>query len=118
ELVWGRHAPIGAYDILAELKEGEGALEPPTVYRALKFLQEAGLVHRIDSLNAFIACESPDHMHAAQLLVCRSCNLVKELDDPSISQLLTQKAKVLGFKTEAQDLEIKGLCASCRKQAG
>lgn len=118
ELVWGRHAPIGAYDILSELKEGEGALEPPTVYRALKFLQDAGLVHRIDSLNAFIACTSPDHTHAAQLLVCRSCNLVKELDDPGLSQLLTQKAKALGFKTEAQDLEIKGLCTSCRSQDG
>jgi len=114
ELVWDRHAPVGAYDILGALKKGEGALEPPTVYRALRFLQDAGLVHRIDSLNAFIGCESPENVHTAQFLVCRSCNRVMELDDPTISQLLVQKAKVVGFATDAQDIEIKGLCATCR----
>ncbi len=114
ELVWNRHAPIGAYDILGAMKEGEGALEPPTVYRALKFLQDAGLVHRIDSLNAFIGCEAPDDNHAAQLLVCRKCSRVIELDDPSISKMLVQKARTLGFMTDAQDIEIKGLCATCR----
>lgn len=115
ELVWNRHAPIGAYDILGALKKSEGALEPPTVYRALKFLQDAGLVHRVDSLNAFIGCESPDAHHAAQLLVCRECNRVIEIDDPSISRLLAQKARTLGFVTDAQDIEIKGLCATCRE---
>lgn len=114
ELVWNRHAPIGAYDILRALKKGEGALEPPTVYRALKFLQDAGLIHRIDSLNAFIGCESPENAHAAQFLVCKSCSRVTELDDPSISRLLAQKAKVVGFTTDAQDVEIKGVCATCR----
>lgn len=115
ELVWNRHAPVGAYDILALLKKGEGALEPPTVYRALKFLQDAGLVHRIDSLNAFIGCEAPQEGHAAQFLVCRTCNRVTELDDPAISQLLVEKARTLGFVTDAQDVEIKGLCAACRE---
>jgi Fur family transcriptional regulator, zinc uptake regulator len=114
ELVWNRHAPIGAYDILGSLKEGEGALEPPTVYRALKFLQDAGLVHRIDSLNAFIGCESPQDGHTAQFLVCRQCNRVTELDDPAISQLLVERARILGFVTDAQDIEIKGLCGACR----
>ena len=84
------------------------------MYRALKFLQQAGLVHRVDSLNAFIGCESPDDSHAAQLLVCRKCSRVIEVDDPSISQLLVQKAKTLGFVTDAQDIEIKGVCATCR----
>lgn len=114
ELVWNRHAPIGAYDILGSLKKGEGALEPPTVYRALKFLQDAGLVHRIDSLNAFIGCESPQEGHTAQFLVCRKCQRVLELDDPAISRLLVEKARVLGFATDAQDIEIKGVCAACR----
>jgi Fur family transcriptional regulator, zinc uptake regulator len=115
ELVWNRHAPVGAYDILALLKKSEGALEPPTVYRALKFLQDAGLVHRIDSLNAFIGCEAPQEGHAAQFLVCRTCSRVTELDDPAISQLLVEKARTLGFVTDAQDVEIKGLCAACRE---
>lgn len=114
ELVWSRHAPIGAYDILGSLKRGEGALEPPTVYRALKFLQEAGLVHRVDSLNAFIGCDSLEGSHAAQLLVCRNCNSVVEIDDPGISRMLVQKAGALGFVTDAHDVEIKGVCGTCR----
>lgn len=114
ELITKRHAPIGAYDILGALKKGEGAQAPPTVYRALEFLLDAGLIHRIDTLNAFVACETPDTLHAGQFLVCRSCNKVIELDDPAISRLLVQKAKAAGFTADPQDVEIKGLCASCR----
>lgn len=114
ELIWSRHAPIGAYDILASLKPSDGAVEPPTVYRALKFLQSAGLVHRVDSLNAFIGCDSSHDDHAAQLLVCRNCNRVVEVDDPGISRVLVEKANALGFTTDAQDVEIKGLCNTCR----
>jgi Fur family transcriptional regulator, zinc uptake regulator len=115
ELIWERHAPIGAYDILGALKKGEGALAPPTVYRALDFLLDAGLIHRIDTLNAYIGCESPEEEHAGQLLVCRSCNRVTELDDPSISRLLAQKAAAAGFTSDQQSVEIKGLCGDCRK---
>lgn len=78
ELVSQRHAPVGAYDVLGALRKGEGALAPPTVYRALEFLIEAGLIHRIDTLNAFIACVSPEEMHAGQFLVCRTCSRVTE----------------------------------------
>jgi Fur family zinc uptake transcriptional regulator len=114
ELIWARHAPIGAYDILGSLKKGEGALAPPTVYRALEFLLEAGLIHRVDSLNAYIGCESPDEAHAGQLLICRVCNRVTELDDPAISRLLAQKAAAAGFAADAQCVEIKGLCQDCQ----
>jgi Fur family zinc uptake transcriptional regulator len=114
ELIWERHAPIGAYDILAALKKGEGALAPPTVYRALEFLLAAGLIHRIDTLNAFIACETPEEKHTGQLLICRSCNRVTELDDQSITRLLAQKATAAGFTSDEQSVEIKGLCADCR----
>jgi Fur family transcriptional regulator, zinc uptake regulator len=116
ELIWERHAPIGAYDILGALKKSEGALAPPTVYRALEFLLDAGLIHRIDTLNAFIGCESPEQEHTGQLLVCRSCNRVTELDDPSISKLLAQKARAAGFTSDQQSVEIKGLCADCQQQ--
>jgi Fur family zinc uptake transcriptional regulator len=115
EIVSARHAPIGAYDILAALKKNEGALAPPTVYRALEFLVEAGLVHRIDTLNAFITCESPDEIHTGQFLVCRSCSRVTELDDPAITRLLLQKAKGAGFSSDSQTVEIKGICADCSR---
>jgi Fur family zinc uptake transcriptional regulator len=116
ELIWARHAPIGAYDILAALKRGEGALAPPTVYRALEFLLAAGLIHRIDTLNAFIGCETPEEKHTGQLLICRKCNRVTELDDPSITRLLAQKATAAGFAADEQSVEIKGLCADCRSR--
>ena len=114
ELIWERHAPIGAYDILGSLKKGEGALAPPTVYRALEFLLDAGLIHRVDALNAFIGCESPEHDHAGLLLVCSSCNRVEEIDDPGLAKLLGRKANDAGFAAEPQSLEIKGVCAQCR----
>jgi Fur family zinc uptake transcriptional regulator len=117
ELIWGRHAPIRAYDILSLLKKGEGALAPPTVYRALDFLLEAGLIHRIDALNAFIGCEHPEVEHACQFLVCLSCNRVEELDDMAITRYLSRKAKSAGFVSQAQSVEIKGICGTCSKES-
>jgi Fur family transcriptional regulator, zinc uptake regulator len=117
ELVWNRHAPIGAYDILGALKKGEGAIAPPTVYRALEFLLDAGLIHRIDSLNAFIGCETPEEQHTGQFLVCRSCNRVTELDDPAISKLLEKKAREAGFTAITQSVEIKDVCVDCQASA-
>jgi Fur family transcriptional regulator, zinc uptake regulator len=116
ELVWHRHAPIGAYDILGALKKREAAIAPPTVYRALEFLLDAGLIHRIDTLNAFIGCESPEEKHAGQFLVCRSCKRVTELDDPDISKVLVKKVKDAGFTADDQSVEIKGLCAECQSR--
>jgi Fur family transcriptional regulator, zinc uptake regulator len=117
ELVWARHAPIGAYDVLQKLsREGLGSA-PPTVYRALAFLIDAGLVHRIDSLNAYFGCEMPKTDHAAQFLVCRSCKGVTELEDPAISRLLARRVRAAGFIADAPDVEIKGVCGACRSSA-
>jgi Fur family zinc uptake transcriptional regulator len=115
ELVWRSHAPVGAYDLLGELGKSGRPAAPPTIYRALEFLQAAGLVHRIDSLNAFIGCDAPQVAHAGQFLVCRACHRVTELYDPAISRLLTRKASQCGFAADAQTVEIKGLCGNCRK---
>jgi Fur family zinc uptake transcriptional regulator len=111
--VWDSHKPIGAYDILDKLgKEGKAAA-PPTVYRALDFLIEAGLVHRLDSLNAFIGCPDPARSHAGQFLICRQCRTVLELDDPDIDAVVAKKAERLGFTSVHQMLEVQGLCANC-----
>ena len=112
-LVWDSHKPIGAYDILDKLG-GEGkAAAPPTVYRALEFLIEAGLVHRLDSLNAFIGCPDPARSHAGQFLICRRCRTVVELDDPDIDAVVAKKAQLLGFTETHQMLEVQGICARC-----
>lgn len=114
ELVWESHRPIGAYDILASLGGENKSAAPPTVYRALEFLIEAGLVHRLDSLNAFIGCSDPGRMHAGQFLICRECRTVTELGDADIETLVETKAQARGFTAVRQILEIEGLCKACR----
>lgn len=114
ELVWQSHKPIGAYDILEVLGQKSKPAAPPTVYRALDFLIEAGLVHRLDSLNAFIGCPDPGSRHAGQFLICRQCRSVTELSDQGIEELVAQKAAASGFSAVRQMLEIEGLCKRCR----
>lgn len=114
ELIWSRHEPARAYDILEQL-DGEGRSgAPPTVYRALDFLLANGLVHRIQSLNAYVGCGEPATAHAGQFLICRGCNTVGELDDAEIETLITAKAGATGFDVESQTIEIMGLCPDCR----
>jgi Fur family zinc uptake transcriptional regulator len=118
ELVWHSHKPLGAYDILGVLSEEDGRrAAPPTVYRALDFLLENGLVHRIASLNAFIGCNQPQHAHQGQFLICRSCNAAIELEQPAISQAIIAEAAAVGFVVEGQMVEVVGLCAGCREAA-
>lgn len=114
ELVWHSHRPIGAYELLEHLGDAAKRPAPPTVYRALEFLIEAGLVHRLDSLNAYVGCADPGRLHTGQFLICRECRTVIELDDRGIEDLVTNKAAALGFTEVRQVLEIEGLCNSCR----
>jgi Fur family zinc uptake transcriptional regulator len=114
ELVWNSHEPVGAYDILDSMNQGGRKAAPPTVYRALEFLIEADLVHRLDSLNAFVGCPDPDVPHAGQFLICRSCRTVTELDNQEISSLIETTAAGQGFTATRQTLEIQGTCQSCR----
>ncbi|HEX5766007.1 MAG TPA: Fur family transcriptional regulator [Woeseiaceae bacterium] len=114
ELVWGSHKPAGAYEILDSLNREGRKAAPPTVYRALEFLIEADLVHRLDSLNAFVGCSDPSSSHTGQFLICRQCRSVAELDDPEIDALVGEKAAVLGFTAVRQMVEIQGICRDCR----
>ncbi len=113
ELVWNGHKPVGAYDILNSLNRAGRKVAPPTVYRALDFLIEADLVHRLDSLNAFVGCPDPSSPHAGQFLVCRECRSVAELDDGDIDEIVRKRAAKLGFKALHQMLEIEGICCNC-----
>ena len=116
ELVWQSHKPLGAYDILAVLSEQDGRrAAPPTVYRALDFLLENGLVHRISSLNAFVGCSHPEHPHQGQFLICRTCHAAIELEQKSISDAIISSAHDVGFTVEGQTVEVVGLCAGCRE---
>lgn len=113
ELVWGNHEPVGAYTILAALAgEGRGAA-PPTVYRALDFLSRHGLIHRIESLNAYIGCIDPRRPHAGQFLLCEQCGVAAELDDPRIGGAIASSAEDLGFRVHRMTVEIRGTCPRC-----
>jgi Fur family zinc uptake transcriptional regulator len=117
ELVWDSHEPIGAYDILARLSREREKATPPTVYRALEFLMDVGLVHRIDSLNSFLGCRSPTRQHVAQFLVCRSCHHVDEIDSVAVQRALMAESRKSGFTLEPSTFEVKGLCGDCASQS-
>ena len=117
ELVWASHGPVKAYDVLDILRDERSSAAPPTVYRALEFLREEGLVHKIESLNAYVGCGKPGHLDSGQFLICGDCGEVAELDDPELVKLISKKAKQIGFSIEAQVVEIKGCCAQCSPAA-
>lgn len=114
ELIWSRHEPVKAYDLLDQLREEHRGAAPPTIYRALDFLLSEGLIHRIESLNAYIGCGDPSHPHLGQFLICERCNAVAEMDDDDIRDLLARKAALQGFHVNWQTIEINGVCPSCR----
>ena len=113
--VWQSHAPVGAYDILAKLNAKGGKHAPMAIYRALDFLLENGLVHRIASQNAFIGCAHPESEHDSQLLICRRCGSVAEIDSAPVTRAL--KAAVPDFAIEQRTIEISGVCPNCRSAA-
>ncbi len=109
-LVWQSHQPRKAYDVLRELSANDSSAKPPTVYRALDFLREMGLVHKVESLDAYIGCNG-DHAH--QYLICRKCGTVSDINDASLNQAVMRKAQEKKFQVEQTVIEIKGLCERC-----
>jgi Fur family transcriptional regulator, zinc uptake regulator len=116
-LVLEAEGPVTAYQLLDRLKQVRAGAVPPTVYRALDFLLAQGLIHKIERLNAFVACPESDHQHAAQFLICRRCGTVLELDDPSVARAVDDAAKRKGFHPSHVVVEIEGLCAACAQVA-
>lgn len=117
ELVWSSHRPRGAYAILEDLSQQDGkATAPLTVYRALEFLVEQGLVHRIESLNAYIGCAAPGAVHSGQFLVCEACGDTVEIDDPGIRSAIQTTAAERGFRVHRPTVEVRGLCRPCQEK--
>lgn len=105
-------APAKAYDLLANL-DGEGSAKPPTIYRALDFLQEVGLAHKIESLNAYVACGHASHSHSAVFLICDSCGGAEELHAITTASAIEAETKAAGFQISHTILEAHGTCRSC-----
>ncbi|WP_088330181.1 transcriptional repressor [Lacimicrobium sp. SS2-24] len=105
----------GAYELLDTLKETENSAKPATVYRTLDFLLEFGLVHRLESNNAFIACHHFGCSHPVQFLICDSCGEVKEIQSEGLKETLDAQAHAFGFKVSTQTIEAHGQCAQCQQ---
>ena len=118
EIIWRGHEPVKAYDIIGALNGAGRRTAPPTVYRALEFLLDAGLIHRVDSLNAFVGCPHAPGAHHAQLLICSHCGSIAEIADPRIRRVVDEGGARHGFAVEPQTLEIRGRCPDCRQSVG
>lgn len=105
--------PVTAYELLDRLRS-ERAATAAGVYRSLDFLIAQGLVHRLESRKAFVACTHPDHPHPGQFLICRRCGAAVELEDERIASVVGEWTRRLGFEIEAETLEVSGSCSRCR----
>jgi Fur family transcriptional regulator, zinc uptake regulator len=114
ELVLDAGGPIKAYDVIDRFHP-DGAAKPPTVYRALTFLEQMGLIHRIESLNAFVACGAHDHKHTAGFLLCDCCGRSVEIAIPNVADI-EATAQTAGFKVSHITMEARGLCQACSQE--
>ncbi|MGE5147911.1 MAG: Fur family transcriptional regulator [Candidatus Eiseniibacteriota bacterium] len=115
ELVWSSHQPVKAYDLLEQLNREDRGAKPPTVYRALDFLIGQGLVHRLESQNAFIGCPHPGQDHDYQFLICDGCGTVAEIAAPAVRAALAEHAAAIGFTVKRQTIEVYGTCRACTR---
>lgn len=114
ELIWRNHKASKAYDLLDQLRPDLDSAKPTTVYRALDFLLEQGLIHRVESLNAFVGCHCSNSHHEQILLICTQCHEVEELPTEQYLDILNAKILEMGFTSQRKTLEIHGICAECR----
>lgn len=116
EILLETHKAMGAYDVLERLAAEGFGHQPPVAYRALDFLVEHGLVHRIQRLNAFAACTHPGgHAHAPVFLICERCHAVAEAPGRSVRDALIRAADEIGFAVERAHVEALGLCPACQE---
>jgi Fur family transcriptional regulator, zinc uptake regulator len=115
DVLLGSHQPLGAYEIMERLAPQGPRPAPITVYRALEFLRDNALIHRIESRNAFVACV---HNHAGAesvvFLICERCGAVGEAASMAVAATLSPAARAAGFTPKSPVIEIGGICAHCR----
>lgn len=117
EILLREHRAMGAYDLLAILTDDGHSAQPPVAYRALDFLVSAGFAHKIERLNAYIACCHLGADHTPAFLICRNCRAVGEADASQVENRLDAAAQAVGFQIERTVVEAEGLCPSCQDAA-
>lgn len=118
EILLQEHRALGAYVILDRLRDDGFGSQPPVAYRALDFLVTHGLAHKIERLNAFIACAHPDESHAPAFMICRLCDSVAEAQSGQTSSALGDAARAAGFQIERTVVEAEGICPACVGKPG
>lgn len=113
-LLLKQQGAVGAYELLDTLKLTEANAKPATVYRTLDFLLEFGLIHKIESTNAFVACHHFDCNHPVQFLICDTCGDVKEIQSKGLKETLDKQALSVGFNVVKQTIEAHGTCDNCQ----
>jgi Fur family zinc uptake transcriptional regulator len=116
EILLQEHRALGAYDMLDRLREAGFGSQPPVAYRALDFLVTNGFAHKIERLNAFIACAHPGTSHSPAFMICRLCNAVAEAHATPQRDALGQAARDAGFRIERTAIEAEGICPSCAEK--
>lgn len=111
------HRALGAYELLDRLRDAGYGAQPPVAYRALDFLVANGFVHKIERLNAFVACAHPGATHSPAFLICRECDAVAEAHSVPTRGTLGEAARATGFKIERTVVEAVGVCPSCAEKA-
>ena len=104
--------PVKAYDLISTFGGDGPPAKPPTVYRALDFLEKQGFAHRIESLNAYVACRKEADGHAAAFLICDCCGAAEEFEPDFTPQM--RAAEAAGYQVKTVTLEARGLCPACR----
>lgn len=117
EILLESHRAMGAYEVLDRLAAEGFGRQPPVAYRALDFLVEHGLAHRLQRLNAFAACLHPGRDHAPAFLICRACDALSEQPAAPVRAALADLAAQTGFVVERATIEAVGLCPACRGEA-
>lgn len=115
-MIWQEHKAVKAYDLLDQLATEGGSAKPPTVYRALDFLMDEGLVHKIQSLNAYIGCPHPGEDHISQFLICDNCEIVEEVSSSALSKAVHNAATGQAFNIKRQTVELHGVCSKCTQE--
>jgi Fur family zinc uptake transcriptional regulator len=118
EILLGEHRAMGAYELLERLHAAGFGSQPPVAYRALDFLVANGFVHKIERLNALIACAHPGASHSPAFLICRLCEAVAEAQSAPARGSLGEAARATGFQIERTVVEALGVCPTCADKAG
>ncbi|NJD07780.1 MAG: transcriptional repressor [Methylococcaceae bacterium] len=113
ELIWESHRAVKAYDLLERIRPFDFAAKPATVYRALDFLRENGLIHRVESLNAFVGCNCSEISHDQLLLICNACHEIEERPALEVMAALAGEVDIAGFTVHRKAIEVHGLCRQC-----